>query len=390
MASTPARQHPGAAAPLDICIRGNGIVAHTLALLLARERLRIGLYTGAPVPSSSAATPAPARVEDVRAYALNNASRALLQSLRVWPPEDLATPVRHMAVYGDEGGQVRFDAGLQKAEALNWIVDVPALEQRLAQAVQYQAHVELLAQPAPAALTVVCEGRDSRTRAEFGVQYQATAYGQRGIAARLHAAQPHGQTARQWLAPLDRPGEVLALLPLGGPHGHEVALVWSAADAHADTLMALSDEDFAAQVAQASGHALGELRLSSARAQWPLQLAQASAWVGPGFALAGDAAHTVHPLAGQGLNLGLGDAAELARVVHAREPHRALGDLQLLRRYERARKLDSQAMRLATDGLFLLFAQTPAPVRGLRNWGMRLFDHSGPLKHWVARRAMGV
>lgn len=392
MAQTSARQHAdGRPAPrgpsptaLDICIRGGGIVAHALALLLARERLRIGLYAGEP------AAPAAARPGDVRAYALNTASRALLQSLRVWPPEDLATPVRRMEILGDEGGLVQFDASAQKLEALNWIVDVPALEQRLAQAVQYQSHIELLAEPAAAALTVVCEGRESVTRAEFGVQYQAASYGQRGIAARLLAEQPHGQTARQWLAPLDRAGEVLALLPLGGPGGHEVALVWSAAETHAQQLMALDDEAFAAQVAQASGHALGGLRASSARAQWPLQLARASTWIGPGFALAGDAAHAVHPLAGQGLNLGLGDAAALARVVHAREPHRALGDLQLLRRYERARKLDAQALRVATDGLFQLFAQTPAPVRSLRNWGMQLFNHSGPLKQWVTRRAMGL
>ena len=326
----------------------------------------------------------------MRAYALNGASRELLQSLRVWPDEAQATPVRRMEVFGDEGGLVQFDAEAQNLDALNWIVDVPALEQRLAQAVQYQAHVELVDEPVPAALTLVCEGRESATRAEFGVRYSAAAYGQRGIAARFKTELPHGMVARQWLSPQDRQGEVLALLPLGGPAGQEVALVWSAADAHAQELQALPDDEFAARVMQACGHALGTLTLSSARAQWPLQMALADRWVGPGFALAGDAAHTVHPLAGQGLNLGLGDAATLAAIIHARAPHRALGDLQLLRRYERARKLDTHAMRAATDGLFQLFAQTPAPVRSLRNWGMQLFNHSGPLKQWVTRRAVGL
>jgi 2-polyprenyl-6-methoxyphenol hydroxylase-like FAD-dependent oxidoreductase len=371
-----------ASAKLDICIRGNGIVAHALALLLARERLRIGLYRG-DVASSS-------RPEDVRAYALNSAARELLQSLRVWPPEALATPVRRMEVLGDEGGRVQFDAQRQQLDALNWMVDVPALEQRLDQAVQYQSHIELLTQPCDAALTVICEGRDSVSRSQYRVRYQCASYGQRGVAARLLAEQPHGEVARQWLAPLDREGEVLALLPLSGVGGRELALVWSAAQDHADELMQMEAADFAAQVTKASGHALGDLQLASVRAQWPLQLAQASRWVGPGFALAGDAAHSLHPLAGQGLNLGLGDASVLARVIHGREPHRALGDLQLLRRYERARALDIQAMRLATDGLFQLFAQSPAPLRSLRNWGMQLFDRSGPLKQWVTRRAMGL
>ena len=132
----------------------------------------------------------------MRAYALNGASRELLQSLRVWPDEAQATPVRRMEVFGDEGGLVQFDAEAQNLDALNWIVDVPALEQRLAQAVQYQAHVELVDEPVPAALTLVCEGRESATRAEFGVRYSAAAYGQRGIAARFKTELPHGMVAR--------------------------------------------------------------------------------------------------------------------------------------------------------------------------------------------------
>ena len=122
---------------------------------------------------------------------------------------------------------------------------------------------------------------------------------------------------------------------------------------------------------------------------WPLQLAQADHWCGPGWALAGDAAHTVHPLAGQGLNLGLADAMELAHVLRARETWRSAGDVRLLRRYERARKSDLIAMRAATDGLQQLFAQPALPWARLRNWGMSGFDRSGPVKRWVAKQAMG-
>jgi 2-polyprenyl-6-methoxyphenol hydroxylase-like FAD-dependent oxidoreductase len=129
---------------------------------------------------------------------------------------------------------------------------------------------------------------------------------------------------------------------------------------------------------------------------WPLQLARASRWIGamPGttkqaFVLAGDAAHALHPLAGQGLNVGLADVAELVRVIQGKEFWRPLHDAKLLRRYERARQADVQAMGFVTDGLQRLFAQ-PGPVwQNLRNWGMRGFDRSGPLKNWMTRQAMG-
>ena len=124
------------------------------------------------------------------------------------------------------------------------------------------------------------------------------------------------------------------------------------------------------------------------RASWPLQLAQAQSWVGPGWALAGDAAHNVHPLTGQGLNLGLGDVAELAQVLRSRDYWRAPSDPKLLRRYERARKADLLLTAGATDSLQVLFGHPAPALRWLRNWGMSGFDRSGPLKAWVARRAM--
>lgn len=150
----------------DICIRGAGIVGRTLALLLARERLRVALVAS-PVPAAGATS-------DVRAYALNSASRTLLEGLRSWPDATHATAVTSMQVAGDQGGAVRFDAQAQGVDALAWIVDVPALETRLAEAVRYQPQVETLSEPVEAALTVVCEGRASQTRAEFGVEFEVT------------------------------------------------------------------------------------------------------------------------------------------------------------------------------------------------------------------------
>ncbi len=363
----------------DVCIRGAGIVGRTLALLLARDRLHVALVRdSAPTHDANS---------DVRAYALNAASRELLETLRAWPDPQHATPVLGMRIHGDDGGEVAFDAVAHGASAMAWIVDVQGLQARLGDALRYQPTVEWVDAPVEAPLTVVCEGRASVTRKQYGVQFSVTPYLQTAIAARLDCEQAHSQLARQWFDD----GEILAFLPLGGQAGgrNSVAVVWSVSPTHADALQAAPAEEFERQIAAASHNALGKMSLTSARAAWPLQLATADRWCGTGWALAGDAAHNVHPLAGQGLNLGLADARELARVLHEREDWRSIGSLALLRRYERARKADVLAMGAATDGLAQLFAQPSQPWATLRNWGMTAFDSSGPLKRWVARRAMG-
>lgn len=370
--------------PFDVCIRGGGVVGRTLALLLARERLRVALVAGPASAALDNQQAAPA-IQDVRAYALNNASRQLLESLRVWPEATLATPVTNMLVRGDDGGRLDFSAEGGGGEVLAWIVDVPALEQQLAEAVRYQPQIEIVPAPVPAALSVVCEGKASSSRNEFGAAWTIKPYPQKAIAARLQSDQPHHGVARQWFSQ----GEVLALLPMGGDQGNSLALVWSVSVERAASLEKLSPEEFSAAVQGACGAEAGRLQLTSSRSAWPLALATADRWVGPGWALAGDAAHTVHPLAGQGLNLGLADAAELAAVLHAREYWRGLGDMKLLRRYERARKADVAAMSAVTDGLHGLFAQTDVRWQALRNWGMTGFAKSGPLKQWVTRQAMG-
>ena len=378
---------PRMAQNFDICIRGAGIVGKTLALLLARERLKVAL-----APAASTKSPS---IADVRAYALNTASRRLLESLRSWPDAKHATAVKHMQVLGDQGGVVRFDAQAQSVEALAWIVDVPALESRLAEAVRYQPQVEIVDAPVAAALTVVCEGRTSSTRAEFGVSFEVTPYAQHAIATRVRCEHPHGQTARQWFSP----DGILAFLPLEGAEGNSVAVVWSVMQEHVDTLMALSPEAFAEKLQQASHGALGALTLCAERAAWPLQLAKADRWCGTAttegkgvhsWVLAGDAAHNVHPLAGQGLNLGLGDAQALANVLHQRDYWRSPADLRLMRRYERERKAALLAIGVATDGLQQLFMRQEGPLQSLRNWGMKSFDRSGPLKNFIARQAMGM
>ncbi len=388
MSSSTSRPRP--ARRFDVAVRGAGVVGQTLALLLARERLRVALI--GPAPANGAGP------TDVRAYALNAASRELLQTVRAWPDSTAtpaATPVEAMQVWGDDGGELRFSAHDQGVPALAWIVDVPALERRLADAIGFQEGIERMdeAPAAGASLTVVCEGRRSQTRAELGLDFDVRPYPHKALAARLRCEQPHGGVARQWFSR----GEVMALLPLGGAQGNSVALVWSVPSQQADAWLQAApetlEEAFAQAVQTRCALALGHMHMESPVQTWPLELSRARRWIARtahgSVALAGDAAHAMHPLAGQGLNVGLADAAELARVLGQREYWRDLGDLKLLRRYERARAADVGAMGWVTDQLFGLFSHGDARIQALRNWGLSGFDRSGPLKRWIARQAMG-
>ena len=203
--------------------------------------------------------------------------------------------------------------------------------------------------------------------------------------------------ARQWFSPQG----ILALLPLDGADGRSVAVVWSVAQTDAAYWQAADEAEFVQALTDISQGSLGQLTLQGPRMSWPLQQAVAKRWCGPvpgssdartptSWVLAGDAAHTVHPLAGQGLNIGLADVQTLSRILQARGEWRSPGDLKLLRRYERERKAGLAPLGLAMDGLQQLFTRTEAPLQTLRNWGMRNFERSGLLKDWAARQAMGL
>ena len=367
----------------DVCVRGAGPVGLSTALALARQGLSVALH-GAALPAGTA--------PDLRAYALNPASVELLVSLKVWDalPADARTPVYDMHIEGDApGAALDFSAWSQGTEALAWIVDATELDTALRSAVRFAPHISLLTEAqadfADAALTVLAEGKASATRTRLGVRMPVQRYGQRAVAARLDSTQAHAGMARQWF----RSPDVLALLPLGRPTpGRSLALVWSVPDARADELLALTPAAFEAALNDATGAAAGTLTLASERAAWPLTLARADQVCGPGWVLVGDAAHVVHPLAGQGLNLGFADVLALAGVLHGREPWRALGDEKLLRRYARERELPTRAMGEVTDTLLRLFASQNPGLKELRNRGLTLVNQVPALKRFLTARAI--
>jgi 2-polyprenyl-6-methoxyphenol hydroxylase-like FAD-dependent oxidoreductase len=370
---SPAMEH------FDVSVRGAGVVGKTLALTLARRGLRVALAADAPSASIG---------PDVRAYALNPASVEMLRGLKVWDalPAGAATPVHDMHVEGDAyGAALEFSSWQQCVGELAWIVDAAVLERELSSALRFAPHVTTTQAEVAADLVALCEGRDSAAREALGVEFPRHDYGQRAIAARLTASRPHRHVARQWF----RSPDVLALLPFDAPLARSsYALVWSLPADRAEALRAADDAAFEQALNEATGGAAGELKLASPRAAWPLMRAEASRWCGPGWVLLGDAAHVVHPLAGQGLNLGLADVAALDRVIAAREAWRGLGDEKLLRRYARERLAPTRAMGRLTEGLLMLFARDEPPLRELRNRGLTLVNHFTPVKRWLAARAL--
>lgn len=429
----------------DVCIRGAGIVGRALALKLGQAKLRVAL-----VDSGAAGSEQSQR--DIRAYALNHASRQLLESLRCWPDDTAITAVQRMEVHGDTNGRVDFDAAsasqssavlddhaATEAKALAWIVDVPALEDVLKAALRFQSTVDIVKEPVPARLTAICEGKFSASRDALGIASLGHDYPQQAIATRVKASQPHGGCARQWFSG----PHIVALLPLGGAAGDEYAVVWSTSFEQAGRLSALSDSAFAHELetivngrgadsvsdstTDSASHAQRggvSLTLIGSRARWPLRLSQASHWCGAmavasaaaakpsvipvpaqhratpaaapaaqdpsSWVLLGDAAHTVHPLSGSGLNLGLGDVATLSTLLLQQPNWRPVQDLRVLRQYERERKAALQPFAFATDSLQWLFWQELPLLQSLRNWGMRGVSLSGPLKDWLVRQAMNL
>ena len=397
-----------------VAVVGTGVVGLSAALGCAQRGIAVTLL--GPVPAVARQAPAAAAPADdawdARIYALAPATITLLERQRVWAQIDAGRlcPVTRMDVHGDDGGRLAFDAPAaagaplaticeesQMARAL-WLACAmsPAITHRARgfDSALFRAPGGAGAAPAvnirlddgselAADLLVGADGRQSAVRAAAGIVSRHGDYGQTAIVANFAAQWAHAGIARQWFTEEG----VVALLPLPDKRG--VSLVWSAPHDLATALMALPVDEFARRVARRAGHCLGALVLLGEPHAFVLHRVVVDRLVRPGALLLGDAAHVVHPLAGQGLNLGLQDVAEFLRVLDKREPWRQLGDIRLLRRYERARAEPIALMRATVDGLARLFSAPDDRLRQLRNAGMSAVNALAPLKHALVRHAMG-
>ncbi len=390
----------------DICVIGSGAVGKAGALALARAGLQVALVAPA-LPAQDAPPPAD---WDLRVYALNHVARSLLSTLRVWDAMDATriAAVDAMAIHGDaaaNAGPLGFDAYGARVDALAWIVEDSNLNRALDAALRFASGVRLVqgsavqmhctadratvmldsGQPIECSLLVGADGAHSwvRTQADIGVDYRS--YGQRAVVANFACERPHHGVASQWF--LGAEG-IVALLPLSG---ERVSLVWSAPEPLAAALMREAPERLCERLQQLPGQALGALTMlpPAAPRAFPLRLIRSASLVAHRVALIGDAAHVVHPLAGQGMNLGFADIDALLAALGRREQAADYGDARTLARYARSRKEEVLLMQVATDGLQRLFSSELEPVKVVRNLGMAAIDRLPFLKRRLMAHAFG-
>ena len=378
----------------DVLIVGAGMVGATLAALLADTGLRVLVADAGEDPRKT-----PAEGSMLRVSALGRAAARVLDAAGAWDAlQSDAAPYRSMVVWdAAQDSELRFSAQDAAVEQLGWIVSNSAVQRACLDRIEvfWQHAVESLEidedgalvrlgqRRVRCALVIGADGARSRVRELAGIETTHASYGQLGVVTTIQTERPHEDTAWQRFLP-DGP---VAFLPLADG---QCSLVWSLPLEEAERVLALSDDAFCAELSEASAHRLGRVMSCGARAGFPLSRAHAYEYVKPRVALVGDAAHVVHPLAGQGANLGLLDAAALAEVLaneaeHGREP----GAWLALRRYARWRRAHNALVQESLDAIHHGFRSQQPLVQALRGWGMGMVDRIGPLKHLMVEYATG-
>lgn len=387
----------------DLIIAGGGMVGSALACALGDLGFSIALVETREPPRTW-----PPEEVDLRVSALTRASQHVLENLGVWSRMSSlrVSPYREMRVWDATGnGSIHFDSAAIGEPDLGHIVENRVTQLALWERLERLSAITLLCPAVVAALertphgprvtledgrqlqarlVVAADGANSRVRGLAGIAVRGWGYDQDAVVATVRPEKDHRQTAWQRFMP----SGPLALLPISDGR---CSIVWSTSPEHAQELIALEPKAFCEALGGASDHVLGEILETGPRASFPLRLQHALHYVQPGLALVGDAAHAIHPLAGQGANLGFLDAATLAEVLtEAQRTNHDIGSYGVLRRYERTRKGDNVMMLGAMDGFKRLFGNELTPLRLLRNLGLTLTDSAGPVKQLIMRRALGM
>jgi len=387
------------AARYDVVIAGAGLVGMALAAALARDGMTVALLDRQqPQPSADPHT------WDTRVYAISPGSATFLQRVGAWqavPCERIAA-IESMRITGDTGATLDFSAYELGERALAWIVEERALRAALLPAIHVEgidfipgvtfANLAWSATEATLTLTddrafsgrlvVGADGLNSWVRRAAGIIAEPKSYGQQGIVANFQCELAHHGVARQWFR---ADSGVLAWLPLPG---RRISIVWSSPDAQAAELLALPAEAFTSRVMDAGERVLGELTIITPPAAFPLQSLRLPTSIAHRMALVGDAAHGVHPLAGQGVNLGFGDAQALSNVLSDRGPLADAGAPILLERFARRRAEPVLAMHTVTDGLVRMFGPRTPWLKTLRNAGLFAVDRLPMIKRALAQPAL--
>lgn len=397
----------------DVVVVGGGIAGKACTLGLSQ----LGLQTIEIAPDLGQMVASPQGSQSgQRIYAFSPSTQKLLAHLQIWDAIDHSRlqPVRDMRIYSDRGGkndQLHLSAYEAGTPQLAWIGESNLIEYTLDQASRFQNKLERISDVVEkinvdedgstlhlknggsirTQIVIAADGANSPIRSELGIEVSEESYSQSAVVANWFCTYPHLETAFQWFLP---GGDILAMLPLPGK---QVSMVWSTSPERVADLLKLDQAQWLDQFALLANGTilkqLGELTLNSIPASYPLRKIRAKRFIGPEafpkVALIGDAAHVMHPLAGQGLNLGLRDVAVLLNILAKRESFRPLSDIVLLRRYERQRQGDTSALLWVTDKLKKLFSASSNTERQLRNWGLGLVNKSHFIKQRLIERALG-
>ncbi|AZZ97429.1 FAD-dependent oxidoreductase [Pseudoalteromonas sp. R3] len=384
---------------VQVCIVGGGCVGLALALGLAKNNISVMVLDAGPEPQPLS------EAYGARVSAISLASQSLFESLGVWDAikAQRATAYRKMSVCdADSFGRIQFNAQQLALPELGHIIENDAIRFALYQALQQHSQASLLfgsryqsihqtdsdvlitleqGTPVMAKLLVAADGANSGVRSQFNLPISFWDYDHHAIVATIKTEQPHDATARQVFLP-DGP---LALLPLSDPHTQSI--VWSTAPEHARELMAMDEQSFNKALSAASDLQCGLCKVQGERAVFPLTMRYAQQWLTGKVVLMGDAAHTIHPLAGLGMNLGLKDAAHLINALS--EEGEEFASHRTLRDYERSRKLDAQKHIAMMQGLKELFSGSHPLKKLVRGVGLNVVDNLGPIKDLFVQQAIG-